>query len=134
MLVAAATGVTGAILCEGEFQGGMVKSVGRPHPSAVGSHRTELFFTNDDGVFLFRGTEQKMTKMKEYETPDDRDKILDFYRKHTVKLSDKRLDLPRQTPGLVPPQSLGHQHAWLHAIHAGHRHQQGPHPADDQHV
>ncbi len=52
MLVAAATGVTGAILCEGEFQGGMVKSVGRPHPSAVGSHRTELFFTNDDGVFL----------------------------------------------------------------------------------
>jgi hypothetical protein len=59
MLVAAATGVTGAILCEGEFQGGMVKSVGRPHPSAVGSHRTELFFTNDDGVFLFRGTQQQ---------------------------------------------------------------------------
>ena len=107
MLVAAATGVTGAILCEGEFQGGMVKSVGRPHPSAVGSHRTELFFTNDNGVFLFRGTEQKMTKMKEYETPDDRDKILDFYRKHTVKLSDKRLDLPRQTPGLF------HHNLWV---------------------
>jgi hypothetical protein len=100
MLVAAATGVTGAILCEGEFQGGMVKSVGRPHPSAVGSHRTELFFTNDDGVFLFRGSQQQMTKMKEYETVDDRDKILDFYRKYTVKLSDKRLDLPRKTPGL----------------------------------
>ena len=32
MLVAAATGVTGAILCEGDTQGGMVKSV-RPHPS-----------------------------------------------------------------------------------------------------
>jgi hypothetical protein len=32
MLVAAATGVSGAILCEGEFQGGMVKS-GRIAPS-----------------------------------------------------------------------------------------------------
>jgi hypothetical protein len=102
MLIAAATGVTGAILCEGEFQGGMVKSVGRPHPSAVGSHRTELFFTNDDGVFLFRGTQQQMTKMKEYETVEDRNKILDFYRKYTVKLSDKRLDLPRKTPRTVP--------------------------------
>jgi hypothetical protein len=107
MLVAAATGVTGAILCEGEFQGGMVKSVGRPHPSAVGSHRTELFFTNDDGVFLFRGTHQQMTKMKEYETVDDRNKILDFYRKYTVKLSDRRLDLPRKTPGLF------HHNLWV---------------------
>ena len=98
MLVAAATGVTGAILCEGEYQGGMVKSVGRPHPSAVGSHRTELFFTNDDGLFLFRGSQQKMTKMKEDETLDDREKILDFYRKYTVKLSDKRLDLLGRRP------------------------------------
>ena len=107
MLIAAATGVTGAILCEGEFQGGMVKSVGRPHPSAVGSHRTELFFTNDDGVFLFRGSQQQMTKMKEYESVEDRNKILDFYRKYTVKLSDKRLDLPRQTPGLF------HHNLWV---------------------
>ena len=56
----------------------MVKSVGRPHPSAVGSHRTELFFTNDDGLFLFRGTQQQMSKMKEYETVKDRNKMLDF--------------------------------------------------------
>src|SRR5688500_9803482 len=88
MLVAAATGVTGASRGGAEFQGGRVKAVGRPHPSAVGSHRTELFFTNDDGLFLFRGTQQQMTKMKEYETVEDRDKILDFYRKYTVKLSD----------------------------------------------
>ena len=134
MLVAAATGVTGAILCEGEFQGGMVKSVGRPHPSAVGSHRTELFFTNDDGVFLFRGTQQKMTKMKEYETVEDRDKILAF-------LSQIHGQALRQAPrpaakdaGPVPPQSLGDQQTGLHAVHAGDRHQQGSYPADDQHV
>jgi hypothetical protein len=100
LLVAAATGVTGAILCEGDTQGGMVKSVGRTHPSAVGAHRTELFFTNDDGLYLYRGTEQKMSKMKEYETPEDRDKVKGFYDEHTVKLSDGRFDLPRATPGL----------------------------------
>ncbi len=100
MLVAVATGTTGAILCEGDTQGGMVKSVGRTHPSAVGAHRTELFFTNDDGLFLYRGTEQKMTKMKEYENVGDRDKVFDFYKKHTVKLSDGRFDLPQKAPGL----------------------------------
>lgn len=107
MLVTAATGVTGAILCEGEFQGGMVKSVGRPHPSAVGSHRTELFFTNDKGLFLFRGSEQKMTKMKEYENKEDREKIIQFYKKYTIQLSDKRLDLPRKAPGLF------HHNLWV---------------------
>ena len=55
LLVAAATGVTGAILCEGDTQGGMVKSVGRTHPSAVGAHRTQLFFTNDDGFVPLSG-------------------------------------------------------------------------------
>lgn len=100
MLVAAATGVTGAILCEGDTQGGMIKSVGRPYPSAIGAHRTELFFTNDDGLFLYRGTQQKMTKMKEYETKEDQDKVLKFYRDYTVKLSDGRFDLPQETPGL----------------------------------
>ncbi|MGI9385581.1 MAG: hypothetical protein ACR2PO_20710 [Methyloligellaceae bacterium] len=100
MLVAAATGVTGAILCEGDTQGGMVKSVGRTHPSAVGAHRTQLFFTNDDGLYLYQGTKHKMSKMKEYETPEDRDKIKGFYDEYTVKLSDGRFDLPRAEPGL----------------------------------
>ena len=100
MLVAAATGVTGAILCEGDTQGGMVKSVGRTHPSAVGAHRTVLFFTNDDGLFLYQGTKHKMSKMKEYETPEDRTKIKSFYDEHTVKISDGRFDLHRSEPGL----------------------------------
>ena len=100
LLVAAATGVTGAILCEGDTQGGMVKSVGRTHPSAVGAHRTVLFFTNDDGLFLYQGTKHKMSKMKEYETAEDRDKVKGFYDEYTVKLGDGRFDLPRSEPGL----------------------------------
>ena len=100
ILVAAATGLTGAILCEGDTQGGMVKSVGRTHPSAVGAHRTQLFFTNDDGLFLYQGTEHKMSKMKEYETKEDRNKVRGFYDEYTVKLSDGRFDLPQAEPGL----------------------------------
>ena len=100
ILVAAATGLTGAILCEGDTQGGMVKSVGRTHPSAVGAHRTQLFFTNDDGLFLYQGTKHKMSKMKEYETKEDRNKIRGFYDEYTVKISEGRFDLPQAEPGL----------------------------------
>jgi hypothetical protein len=100
ILVAAATGLTGAILCEGDTQGGMVKSVGRTVPSAVGAHRTQLFFTNDDGLFLYQGTKHKMSKMKEYETEEDRNKIRGFYDEYTVKISDGRFDLPQAEPGL----------------------------------
>ena len=100
ILVAAATGLTGAILCEGDTQGGMVKSVGRTHPSAVGAHRTQLFFTNDDGLFLYQGTKHKMSKMKEYETEEDRNKIRGFYDEYTVKISEGLFDLPQAEPGL----------------------------------
>ncbi len=100
ILVAAATGLTGAILCEGDTQGGMVKSGGRTHPSAGGAHRTQLFFTNDDGLFLYQGTKHKMSKMKEYETEEDRNKIRGFYDEYTVKISEGRFDLPQAEPGL----------------------------------
>lgn len=100
ILVAAATGTTGAILCEGDTQGGMVKSIGHTHPSAVGAHRTRLFFTNDDGLFMYDADKAKMSKMKEYETEQDRDKIWSFYRDCTVRLKDGRFDLPQAEPGL----------------------------------
>ena len=100
ILVAAATGLTGAILCEGDTQGGMVKSVGRTHPRAVGAHRTQLCFTNDDCLFLYQGTKHKMSKMKEYETEEDRNKIRGFYDEYTVKISEGRFDLPQAEPGL----------------------------------
>lgn len=100
MLVAAATATTGPILCEGEYPGGMVKTIGKPHSSAIGSHRTVLFFTNDTGVYMVKSSDAKMTKMREYESLDDRNKVLDFYRTYTVKLQDGRLDLPSKEPGI----------------------------------
>jgi hypothetical protein len=100
MLVAAATATTGPILCEQEYPGGMVKTVGKPHSSAIGSHRTMLFFTNDEGLYMVKSQDAKMSKMREYESLEDRDKVLDFYRRYTVKLQDGRLDLPPKEPGI----------------------------------
>lgn len=98
MLLAGATGITGCILAEQTYPSAMVRSTGRTWPSAAGAHRTELFFTNDTGTYIFRVADVPPTKMKEFDTIEDREKILDFYRKFTVKLSDGRLDLPRTVP------------------------------------
>jgi hypothetical protein len=134
MLVAAATGVTGAILCEGEFQGGMVKSVGRPHPSAVGSHRTELFFTNDDGLFLFRATQQQMTKdegVRDGRRSQQDSRFLSQIHGQALRQPPRSA---AQDPGFISSQPVGDQQAGRDAIHAGDRHQQGPDPAHGQHV
>jgi len=100
MLVAAATATTGPILCEGEYPGGMVKTIGKPYSSAIGSHRTQLFFTNDTGVYMVKSQEAKMTKMREFENLNDRNSVLEFYKNFTVKLQDGRLDLPPKEPGI----------------------------------
>ena len=102
MLVAAATATTGPILAETELPGGMVKTIGKPYPSAMGSHRARLFFTNDDGVYVINADQAKMTKMREYEDADDREKILGFYDAFVEKLDDGRMDLPPAEPGVWP--------------------------------
>lgn len=102
MLVAAATATTGPILAETRLPGGMVKTIGKPYPSAMGSHRARLFFSNDDGVFVVNANEAKMTKMREYEGKPDRGKILGFYDSCVRKIDDARMDLPPREPGIWP--------------------------------
>ncbi len=102
MLVAAATATTGPILAETEYPGGMVKTIGKPYPSAMGSHRARLFFTDDDGVYVVRADRAPMTGMREYETPADRRKLLGFFETCVDKLEDGRMDLPPQEPGVWP--------------------------------
>jgi hypothetical protein len=102
LLVAAATATTGPIFAETQLPGGMVKTIGKPYPSAMGSHRARLFFTNDHGVYVVNADQEKMTKMREFETKTDREKILGFYRNHVQKIQDGRMDLPPQEPGIWP--------------------------------
>ena len=102
MLVAAATATTGPILAETTLPGGMVKTIGKPYPSAMGSHRARLFFSNDHGVFVVNADKAKMTKMREYEGKSDREKILGFYENFVEKIDDGRMDLPNKEPGVWP--------------------------------
>lgn len=102
MLVAAATATTGPILAETTLPGGMVKTIGKPYPSAMGSHRARLFFTNDHGVYVVNADQAKMTKMREYEDRSDREKILGFYDTYVQKLDEGRMDLPGREPGVWP--------------------------------
>ena len=102
MLVAAATATTGPILAETEHPGGMVKTIGKPYPSAMGSHRSRLFFTDDDGVYVVNADQARMTKMREYEDRDDRAKILGFREAFVEKIEDGRMDLPAREPGVWP--------------------------------
>ncbi len=73
----------------------MMEHVGRTWASPCGNHGTELFYTNDGGVYMFRLREKQSARMREIETPDDREKLLNFFRENRIKLRDGRLDLPR---------------------------------------
>jgi hypothetical protein len=113
LLIAAGTGVTGLNLGDlpwaarpekidqlqnwcGEGNT-LVEYAGRSWPSACGAHGTELFYTNDEGVYLLKLREAQPSKFCEYEGKSDRDKLVEFVRDNRVKLFDGRLDIPRNT-------------------------------------
>jgi hypothetical protein len=73
----------------------MMEHVGRTWASPCGNHGTELFYTNDEGVYLFKLREKQSSRMREFETVEDREKLLTFFCENRLKLRDGRLDLPR---------------------------------------
>lgn len=75
----------------------MMEYVGRTWASACGAHGTELFYTNDEGVYLLKLREAQPCKIQEYSARSDRDKVIDFVRDNRVKIFDGRLDIPRNT-------------------------------------
>jgi len=73
-------------------------------PALGDVHRTELFYTNDNGLYMvkmhdklaheFEGLE-KMTRSRRI------DKILELFKESQIKLQDGRADLPTQPPGIA---------------------------------
>ena len=103
LLVAAGAGISGTALadlpytdwCGRDVTGNLlIQFVGRTYPSPCASHGTELFFTNDSGTYFVDARGRRPSGMQEYATPEDRAKVLDFYRKAVVRVSDKRLAPP----------------------------------------
>ena len=105
LLVAAATGISGIANEEWPFldasgeptSGDKLGSfTGRTYPSPLGNHSTELFWTNDDGVFCLPQRDER---------PRANGQLLgeaaphELYRR-AVRLQPERLDVPRSFPNL----------------------------------
>jgi hypothetical protein len=105
ILVAAATGITGVVREEWPFataEGGptgadkLASFTGRPWPSPLAIHGTELFWTNDEGLYVLPQRDVKPERYAQNQTIEEQHAL---YRS-AIKLQDGRLDLPRRRPNL----------------------------------
>jgi hypothetical protein len=102
MLVMAGTGISGTNLGDLPYNEGetgfcgntMLQFVGRVYASACGSHGTELFWTNDEGTYMAQFREKSPGAVAEFESLDDREKLVQNFRANTVKIGDGRLQVP----------------------------------------
>ena len=111
LLLAAATGVSG-------WSFGVPFGPDRPHehahytlrfggrtaPTAGGFGTPALLFTDDDGLWATTTRDVAPERMREFEgIADDVERMLAVVRAHTVRLSDRRLDLPAAPPHMLEP-------------------------------
>ena len=71
---------------------------GRTFPSAAGFHTSELFFTDDSGVYLFPTRDSGSLMQKDANGAMDLQQWLQAHKKRIVKLADGRLNLPAEEP------------------------------------
>jgi hypothetical protein len=100
LLVSAGVGFSGIALRDQSRPLPYRAGDGRTFPSTSRGRRTALFFTNDRGVHVIDPTGGSVDKLREIDSPGEREKILAFYRAHRRELSPTRLDIPRRTPPL----------------------------------
>jgi hypothetical protein len=110
LLIRAGTGISGIALSDlpfvdttGETLCGntMLQFTGRVYASACGAHGTELFYTNDSGVYMVQQQQAKPERMQEYTQEPDRLRLASRLRDHIVVLQEHRLDIPRRSPALL---------------------------------
>src|SRR5919202_6549269 len=110
LLILAGTGVSGIALSDlpfvdnaGETLCGntMLQFAGRVYASACGSHGTELFYTNDTGVYMVQQRQVQPARMQEYAHADDRQRLAQGLQAHLVTLQEQRLEIPRRSPALL---------------------------------
>jgi hypothetical protein len=96
-------GITGSITGDLSTKiagGGFATWLGRatPYPSNV--HNTKLFFTNDNGTFVY--DPKKATKPVEIDTEVDRERIMTYYKEDCIKVLDERVEfVPRALLGVM---------------------------------
>ena len=105
ILVAAATGITGVVREEWPFTTGegettsadkLASFTGRSFPSPLAIHGTELFWTNDEGVFVLPQRDHLPERYVQLQTQKERSALYG----QAIKLQKGRLDIPRRRPNL----------------------------------
>src|ERR671918_1430336 len=71
---------------------------GRTFPSAAGFHTSEVFFTDDDGVYFLATRDAPALVERTAGEPLDLNGILEAHRKRIRKLADGRLYIPAAEP------------------------------------
>jgi hypothetical protein len=71
---------------------------GRTFPSAAGFHTSEVFFTDDEGVYLFETRDAPALVEQTTDGPPDLDAVLAAHHTRIRKLSDRRLYIPAEEP------------------------------------
>jgi hypothetical protein len=110
LLILAGTGVSGIALSDLPFVDNagdtlcgntMLQFTGRVYASACGSYGTELFYTNDTGVYMVPQRQVQPARMQEYMQIDDRQRLAQGIREHLGPLQQQRLEIPRRAPALL---------------------------------
>src|SRR5579863_8854943 len=103
LLVGVATGVTGwnfgipfTVNEPESLSNYSLRLTGRTAPSAATICTTELFYTDDTGIYLTRTRDLPPERLREFESTDDITRILGLSKAATYQLSQQRLTLPRQ--------------------------------------
>jgi hypothetical protein len=105
VLVAAATGVTGVANDEWPFTDWkrartgadkLTSYTGRTYQSPLATHGTEIFWTNDEGVFVLPQRDAAPTERKQLQDHESRSALYE----QAIKLQDGRLKIPIATPNL----------------------------------
>ena len=108
LLVAAAAGVSGwnfgipySPSTENAHSNYAVRLTGRNFPTGAGIGTPELFYTDDNGVYLTRLRDEPPTGNQEVSTPEDLQRVLGVCRLNSVRISDHRLTVPREPPHIA---------------------------------
>ena len=99
LLVAAGAGVSGLALWDQSRPSAYRAGGARTFPStSPATHRTQLLFTNDQGVYAIDAAHASASRPRQIETTTERACALELYRDHRKELQRGRLDIPRRVP------------------------------------
>jgi len=107
ILIWAGTGMTGLSLGDLPRTGisWLFQWTGRSWPCSCNSHSTELFYTNDNGMYMVKlfdlmPDESRASIFEGISDEEKLEKIGKLFKKSMIKIEDGRADLPKGEPGL----------------------------------